>query len=236
MNFPQPGDYIDIHSHGGKSSQGLIIIENLMAHEEINPKDISGQACTVGIHPWYLNEKNVCQQLDNVKEVIGLPNVIAVGEAGFDKLKGADLELQRRAFEEQIAISEKVKKPVIIHCVRCWDELFSCNKRLGPQMPWLIHGFRGNVDLAKQLISKGMYLSFWFDFVIRPESANLLKRVPKERIFLETDGADIDIRYIYDKVASDLDLSVDELKSNILTNFKEFFSPQPSPKLRTGQD
>jgi len=60
--------------------------------------------------------------------------------------------------------------------------------------------------------------------------------VPKERIFLETDGADIDIRYIYDKVASDLDLSVDELKSNILTNFKEFFSPQPSPKLRTGQD
>jgi TatD DNase family protein len=87
----------------------------------------------------------------------------------------------------------------------------------------MIHGFRGNVKLATQLLSKGMYLSFWFDFVIRPESAKLLRSLPKERIFLETDGADIDIRTIYKKVASDLDLSIDELKSIILTNFKEFF-------------
>ena len=68
-------------------------------------------------------------------------------------------------------------------------------------MPWLIHGFRGNVELAKQLLSKGMYLSFWFDFIIRPESSKLVRSLPKERIFLETDGADVDIRTIYEKVA-----------------------------------
>jgi Tat protein secretion system quality control protein TatD with DNase activity len=68
-----------------------------------------------------------------------------------------------------------------------------------------------------------MYLSFWFDFVIRPESAKLLKSLPKERIFLETDGSDIDIRMIYEKVATDLDIPVDELKSIILTNFNNFF-------------
>ena len=68
-------------------------------------------------------------------------------------------------------------------------------------MPWLIHGFRGNIELAQQLISKGMYLSFWFDFVIRPESSELLRSLPKDRIFLETDGADVDIRDIYKKVA-----------------------------------
>jgi len=50
-----------------------------------------------------------------------------------------------------------------------------------------------------------------------------LKSLPREKIFLETDGADVDIKVIYGKVASDLDISIDELKSIILTNFNNFF-------------
>lgn len=226
MNLPQPGDYIDIHTHGAKSAAGTFIIENLMAHEERTPGDVSEQACTYGIHPWYLSDQNVDQLLNSVKAVTGFPNLFAIGEAGFDKLRGPSRELQRRAFKEQISISEEIKKPVVIHCVRAWDELLPEHKKLKPKMPWLIHGFRGNVELATQLLSKGMYLSFWVDFVIRQESAHLLRSLPKGRIFLETDGADIDIRTIYEKVASDLELSVNELKSIILTNFKEFFHPQ----------
>jgi TatD DNase family protein len=226
MNLPQPGDYIDIHTHGTKPSEGIFIIENLMAHEKRTPEDIPEQACTFGIHPWYLNDKNFNQLLSSVNSTSGFPNLIAIGEAGFDKLRGPSTELQRRAFEEQIAISEKNMKPVVIHCVRAWDEIFAVHKKLRPEMQWLIHGFRGNLELATQLLSKGMYLSFWFDFVIRPESSQLLRSLPKERIFLETDGADVDIRTIYKKVASDLDLSIDELKSIIVTNFRRIFHPQ----------
>ena len=90
-------------------------------------------------------------------------------------------------------------------------------------MPWLVHGFRGKPDLALQLISKGMYISFWFDFVMRPESARLIRSLPKERIFLETDGSGVDIRDIYNKVSADLEITIDELKSVINKNFKEFF-------------
>lgn len=223
MNLPQPGDYIDIHTHGGKPGSGVFFIENLMAHEERTPDDIPEQACTFGIHPWFLNNNNYDQLLNSVMAVTGFSNLFAIGESGFDKLRGPATELQRRSFEEQIAISEEIKKPVVIHCVRAWDELFAVHKRLHPKMKWLIHGFRGNTELAMQLLSKGMYLSFWFDFVIRPESAKLLKSLPKDRIFLETDGSDLDIRVIYEKVASDLDISIDELKSIILTNFNNFF-------------
>ena len=225
MTNPQPGDYIDIHTHGAKPSAGIFIIENLMAHEERTPEDIPEQACTFGIHPWSLNDNNYNQLLNNVNAVTGYPNLFAIGEAGFDKLRGPSAELQRRAFEEQIAISEEIKKPVVIHCVRAWNELLSEHKRLKPKMPWLIHGFRGNKELAAQLLAKGMYLSFWFDFIMRPESAELLKSLPTDRIFLETDGAVVDIRDIYEKVAKDLDMSVDELKSIIQRNFKEFFHP-----------
>ena len=98
------------------------------------------------------------------------------------------------------------------------------HKRLRPKMPWLIHGFRGKRELALQLISKGMFISFWYEFVIRPESADLIRNLPRERIFLETDGADIRISEVYAKVSSDLGISVDILKSVLFKNFKKYFN------------
>jgi TatD DNase family protein len=224
MHLPQPGDYIDIHVHSGKPAQGIFILESLMAHEAKLPLDISGVAYTYGIHPWFLNEDNHKQLIISVRNLVSHPDIIAVGEAGFDKLKGPSIELQRLVFEKQIVISEKTGKPVVIHCVRAWDELLSVKKRLKPKMPWLVHGFRGSEELASQLISKGIYLSFWFDFVLRPSSRELLRHLPVDRVFLETDGADVDIRSIYDKVATDLNLSVDELKLIILKNFNSWLN------------
>jgi len=221
MYFPNQGDYIDIHVHGGVPASGIFILESLMAHEGKMPEDIPGISYTYGIHPWFLNEENHKQLISSVETTISQPGIIAIGEAGFDKLRGPSAELQRTAFEEQIVISEELKIPVVIHCVRAWDELLSVQKKLKPKMPWLVHGFRGNVELASQLLSKGMYLSFWFDFVLRPESGKLLKQLPTDRIFLETDGADVDIRTIYNKVAKDLDLTVDGLKLIILKNFNK---------------
>ena len=203
MNFPQSGDYIDIHNHGAKPVPGIFSVENLMAHEEREPENISGLTYSFGIHPWYLNEKNHNQLIARVIKTAGNPDVSAIGEAGFDRIKGPTPDLQRKTFEEQVLIAGEHKKPMVIHCVRAWDELLQEHKRLKPKMPWLVHGFRGKPDLALQLISKGMYISFWFDFVMRPESVPLLKSVPKERIFLETDGAEIDIRDIYNKVSTD---------------------------------
>jgi TatD DNase family protein len=224
MNLPQPGDYIDIHTHGAKPAAGIFIIENLMAHEGILPGNIPGVAFSIGIHPWFLNENNQNQLITSIKASANHPCLIAIGEAGFDKLRGPSAELQQKVFEEQVSIAEEHLKPVIIHCVRAWDELLAVHKKLRPRMPWLIHGFRGNRELAKQLLSKGAYLSFWFDFIIRPESVNLLRSLPTERIFLETDGSEVNIRDIYEKVSKDLNITVDELKVVISDNFRKFFN------------
>jgi TatD DNase family protein len=223
MKPPNPGQYIDIHTHGGTPSEEVFIIESLMAHEGRNPEDIPDIACTYGIHPWHLSHETYKDLLNRVRNSVSGSNIVAVGEAGFDRLRGATVDLQHKAFNEQISISEEICKPVVIHCVRAWDELLSAHKKLRPAMPWLIHGFRGSIELAGQLLSKGFYLSFWFDFVVRPESSALLKILPADRIFLETDGADVDIRDIYKKVATDLEISVDELKAIMLNNFNFFY-------------
>ena len=224
MNVPQSGNFIDIHIHDGKPAAGVFILESLMAHEEKLPEEIPGIAYTYGIHPWFLNEGNHKKQMETVEKLIHDPEVIAVGEAGLDKLRGPANELQIRIFEEQISIAEDVRKPLIIHCVKSWDDLLAVHKKKKPKMPWMIHGFRGSVELAAQLLSKGFYLSIWFEFVLRPESARLLQSLPHDRFFLETDGAEVDIKDIYKKVSMDLDISMEELKENILGNYYRFFN------------
>lgn len=222
-NLPRPGDYIDIHTHGAKPSEGVFIIENLMAHEGKIPEITQGIAYSVGIHPWYLNEKNHDDLISAVQMTAVKENVIAVGEAGFDKLRGPSIELQRKTFEEQIIISESLKKPLIIHCVRSWDELIMAHKKHKPVMPWLVHGFRGKEELANQLIFRGMYLSFWFEFILRKESAFLLRELPTDRIFIETDGAEVSIKEIYAKVSDDLGIRIEKLKTIMAENFHRFF-------------
>ena len=224
MDLPLPGDYIDIHTHGSGRTDGIFAVENLMAHESRMPEDIPGRACTYGIHPWYLKSNTMDHLIERVYDAASRPGLIAIGETGFDKLRGPSADIQMKTFEKQVRISEEIEKPVVIHCVRSWDELLNVHKRLKPVMPWLIHGFRGRPELAKQLISKGMFLSFWFDFVVRPEASALLKSMPKERIFLETDGAEVDIRSIYEKVSRDMDITVDDMKKVVSDNFKIFFN------------
>lgn len=223
MRIPDKDDYIDIHTHGAVASPGIFSIETLMAHEKRIPEDTPGIGYTFGIHPWHLNETNRSEQISEVLSAADNPLIIAIGEAGFDRLKGPPAVLQREVFEEQVHIAEQNRKPMVIHCVRAWDELLQAHRKLKPEMPWMIHGFRGKDNLALQLISKGMYLSFWFDFVMRPEAVPLLKEVPMNKIFLETDGAEIDIRDIYNKVSVDLGLTINKLKSQIHSNFCDFF-------------
>ena len=224
MNLPQTGDFIDIHTHDSVPSDGIFAVENIMAHEGPVPQNISAGAFTAGIHPWQLNENNRDKLLEFIRSIAANPGLIAFGEAGFDRLRGPSIELQKSVFAEQVRIASEKGKPLIIHCVRAWDELLAAHKNLKPRIPWMVHGFRGKKELALQLLKRGMYLSFWFDFVMRPGSAELLRFLPKDRIFLETDGAGTDIREIYDKVSKDLAVSVDDLKNIILGNYIQLFT------------
>ena len=84
-----------------------------------------------------------------------IQNLIAFGEAGFDKLRGPSVELQRSVFAEQVKIAGENRKPLVIHCVKAWDELLAAHKNLKPVTPWLVHGFRGKKELALTADQKG---------------------------------------------------------------------------------
>lgn len=142
-----------------------------------------GHVFGAGLHPWDVTE-DFDNQLDSLEKLLANPQVLAVGECGFDTLKGPSHELQENAFIRQVELSERFGKPMILHVVRDFDSVIRLRKQLNPAQPWLIHGFRGGPEQMNQLFSNGLSVSFGLKH--NPES---LRLVPSDRLFLETDGA-----------------------------------------------
>lgn len=174
---------------------------------------------SVGIHPWdaeLLNKKN----LKELKTNIAHKNCLAIGECGLDKVKGPDLDLQKIIFETQLKLAIQYQKPVIIHCVKAFDELQEICGPFIKKIPLLIHGFNKSTQLAKQLINRGFYLSISLSFLTR----STMKELPLEKLFLETDDKEsLSIMTVYDLAAQKLSLDKDILKEKIYSNFVTLF-------------
>ena len=173
---------------------------------------------SVGIHPWKLTEENAYSQWKSLQENLSNPSVIAIGEAGLDKCKGSSMNLQMTLFKRQATLSEEKSLPLIIHCVKSFNELVQLKKEIHPSQPWIIHGFRGKEALAMDCIRHGFYLSFGEHF---QESA--LRTVPIERLFIETDESGLPIGTIYRSIANTRGISLEELNESIKKNVREVF-------------
>ena len=141
-----------------------------------------GYLFSAGLHPWDVTGHDE-DKFRALVELLSLPQVLAVGECGFDTLKGPSHELQEQAFIRQIELSEQFQKPMILHVVRDFDSVIRLRKQLKPTQSWLIHGFRGGSAQMNQLYANGILVSFGLKH--NPEA---LRKVPSDRLFLETDG------------------------------------------------
>lgn len=207
--------YIDIHTHQHPVHPDDIAIISVDLQDPqqadlFTSKSTSSHYYSVGIHPW----KPDASLLPKVRQYTSFPSVVAIGETGLDKLKAttpAEWDLQRSLFEAQIRLSEEVKKPLIIHCVKAWEELLYIRKAIQPTTPWIIHGFRGKKTLATQLLNTGCYLSFGSLY----QQDALRIAWDAHRLLAETDNKTIDIRTIYEQIADSLHISLEELSEEI---------------------
>lgn len=141
-----------------------------------------GHVFSAGLHPWDVTGHDE-EAFRNLEELITNPQVLAVGECGFDTLKGPSHELQEQAFVRQVELSERYGKPMILHVVRDFDSVIRLRKQLKPTQKWIIHGFRGGPQQMEQLYSNGILVSFGPKH--NPET---IRQVPPERLYFETDS------------------------------------------------
>ena len=186
---------IDIHTHNPRAEAILSLTPR--EYQNLSP-DYSG-LLSVGIHPW-----DTIISTEELERLLGIveraanndARVMAIGEIGFDALRGSSLDIQREIFSRQVEIAVHTTLPVIIHCVKAWEELISAVKALKPDVPMIIHGFRGNEYVARMLLRAGFYLSIGAKF-----NPKAVAEVPDSRLLVESDEAVINLAEHIERLA-----------------------------------
>lgn len=190
---------LDIHTHRpAPYPEGVVSLST--PEEEL----LENQLYSVGIHPWDTATPIDEATWNALETIAGRKEVAAIGECGVDLLKGGPLYRQLQIFKRQVELSERVHKPMVIHCVKSADIIMGLKRDLNPSQPWVIHGFRGKPELARQLTDKGIYLSFGEKF-----NPDTVITMPGGMLLAETDESILTITEIIEalSVAANRDLT-----------------------------
>jgi TatD DNase family protein len=187
--------FVDIHTHG-KSEFNPYSVRSLQIKEAALFFDAEERRfCSVGIHPWNAEQDNL-EDLERLFRYCSDTRWIAIGECGLDKNISTPFATQKSIFEGQISYSESLKKPLIIHCVGYFNELLEIRNKFRPEQLWIVHGFRGKPELAKQLLKTGISLSFG-----EKRNAASVAVTPIDRLYVETDESLLPVEQFYREIA-----------------------------------
>jgi len=178
---------------------------------------------SIGIHPIFINLSNPIDDLKIIEKHISQKKCLAIGEIGLDKISSIDFEVQIEVFKTQLHLAEKYKIPVIIHCVRSYQEILNIKKELNLSIPFIFHGFNKNQQLAQQIISNNCMLSFGKNLLQNPNLQTIFANLSEENFFLENDDSQIPIEEIYSKAAEIRNTSVEAIQKIIQNNFNRIF-------------
>jgi TatD DNase family protein len=211
--------FINIHTHTVPEKETIAIVDAAMGSYP------NGSLVSAGIHPWYINEYDEYTIFHTLNSKAQLPEVIAIGECGLDKNAESEMEVQEHFFREQVRIAERVNKPLIIHCVKAFNRLIGIKKECKTTVPFIIHGFNSNEAIARQLLDHGMFLSFGKALLNEGSNAQkIIRDIHPSSFFLETDNANISISSIFEKAAALRGVTLEELKEQMIANFKSVFN------------
>lgn len=211
--------YFNLHTHQLTHNPNVVALFNQYPWDFV--ADIPYYS--IGIHPWYIDENRLTEDLAIIEEKIQLKECLALGECGLDKRIDIPLSVQIAVFEQQIALAERYQKPLVLHLVAAFDELIEIKKRLKISVPCIIHGFSKNEQVAKQLIANGFYLSFGKYLLRNPDLETVFKSVPNEKFLLETDTSEETIESVYALAARYKGWTLEEMQQQVEGNFRKLF-------------
>lgn len=148
---------------------------------------------TVALHP---NEAPVVTDLEADLSVIERlsddDQVRGIGETGLDFFRTPEelRERQSYSFRRHIDIAKRKKKALVIHDRDAHRAVLDHLTEEGAPERTIFHCYSGDVEMAKECVSKGYYLSFagTLTFKNAPHLRDALLQVPRELLLAETDS------------------------------------------------
>ena len=214
--------YYDVHTHNPVESDAVVSIHNIIWQQDMQRFSGTERMYSLGMHPWYL-QKDWEGQLLSMEHKVHEHSVKAIGEIGLDRACHSDWSLQTEVFLAQLEIAERLGKPVIIHSVRSYFDMIEIKKTFKPLVPWILHGYNGNLQTTKQLVRHGFLFSLGANLLNSTNLQSLLKMIPLPSLLLETDESRESIVHIYKKTAQINNLDPEQLKKIIHSTFIRLF-------------
>lgn len=178
--------------------------------------ELPGMPFSVGIHPWQVGHIDLAAAL---REVETAPATL-IGEIGLDFAPSvsSDRGQQRTIFEAQLRIAGERRLPVILHCVRAFEPVMEI--LAGFTLPAVVfHGFTGSPEQAARATGAGYYLSLGERSLKSPKTVEVMRQIPLENLFFETDEEPVSIAEIYSRAAGLLADPVSRLMEQTYKNY-----------------
>ena len=216
-NLPLPPD-AHAHARAGAFPEGDVFrLWNLGEPRPVPPDDVFYSA---GIHPQDAL-KYACADFEALWDS---PNCLAVGECGLDRTADVPLPRQTEVFRAQIEQAGRRRKPLVIHCVRCFPELIRMKTNsAADDLPWVLHGFRGAKRKAFELLDAGFALSFGAGLLRDAGNMEYFAEIPLDRILIETDESPELFPQILAEAAAMHLLPPAEFAAAVEANFRRIF-------------
>jgi TatD DNase family protein len=202
LDFPQfDADRSDVIGRAGAA--GVLAIVNVGADLASSRRAVALAAkhdsiyAAVGMHP-HDAKKLDGAALAELRELAQQPKVVAVGEIGLDFYRDlSPRDVQRRAFQAQLAWATRVGKPVIIHDRDAHDEIMQILTNWAADLKstqlagrlGVLHTFSGDLSMARSAMDIGLYISISGPVTYKNarQLADLVRTLPLERLLVETD-------------------------------------------------
>lgn len=145
----------------------------------------------IGIHPHEAKEIKE-GDYEKLRQLAKENKVVAFGEIGLDFYRQhSSPDIQLRRFRELLALGKELRLPLIIHDREAHEEILQALKEENNgQWRGVFHCFSGDLNLAQRVMEMGFFISIpgTVTFKKSLEQQEVVRRIPLEKILLETDA------------------------------------------------
>ena len=162
--------------------------EKMFALETNYPNQIYSM---MGLHPCYVKPETWEKELKIVEDYLNQRSFPAIGEIGIDLYwDQSTLDIQVKAFEQQIDWAIERDLPIVIHTRESFDEVFEVlERKKHPKLRGIFHCFSGNLEQAQHAIDLQFILGIGGVVTFKNGKIDqFLNEIPLDKIVLETDS------------------------------------------------